>query len=122
MPSFIEKERIRIETRRNEKEQRRIDKEARYRAWLENPTRYLPEYEKLAKYRKWLVYGVFISMFCCSIEVLFLYDTCWIGDFGFPIIFISLAWIFTAFALMFDYGIYRRWDGKKPYYFNWKGY
>lgn len=122
MPSFIERERIRLETIDKEREQRKNDKEARYRAWLEKPTRRpLPGYEKLAKWRRRLVYGTIISMSCCAVEVLFLYDTCFIGDYGFPIIFISLGWFFIAFALMFDYGIYKRWEGKKPYFFRWKG-
>jgi len=119
MPSFIEKERLRLETREIAKEQHRIDKEMRYRVWLENPTRRLPDYERLAKWRKWLAYASGVSMACCSIEVIFFFDTCFIGDIGFPFIFIFLGWIFITFSLMIDYGIYKRWDGKKPYFFNW---
>lgn len=122
MQSFIEKERIRLETRSKNREQRRIDKERRYRAWLEKPTRPLPSYERLAKWRRILAYASFISITCCSIEVLFFYYTCWIGDYGYPIIFISLGWIFGGLAAMFDYSIYKRWEGKKIYFLNWKAH
>jgi hypothetical protein len=122
MESFIEKERIRLETKSKAREQRKTDKEARYRAWLEKPTRPLPSYERLAKWRRRLAYASLLSVSGCTIEVFFFYYTCFIGDYGFPIIFISLGWIFGMFALMFDYGIYRRWDGKKPYFFKWEGY
>jgi hypothetical protein len=117
--SLIEKEKLRLEIKSKDREQRKIDKERRYRAWLENPDRPLPSYERLARWRRWLAYGAFISMICCSIEVVFFFDTCLMGDIGFPFIFMFLGWIFGAFALMFDYGIWRRWDGKKPCFFNW---
>ena len=96
--------------------QRRIGKEQRYRAFLANPPRPLPTYESLCKARNVLVAVVVCVMSVSSLQVLFFLHTWFINPYHLiPMTCFLLATMISGFALMIDYVIFKRWGNVKSF-------
>lgn len=112
--SFVERARKYQQDIEHNKITRRIDREQRYREFLENPPRHLPPLQSLVKLRNIMFLIVFIVLLVPSLQVLlfldslFYYPTCdlcvWSG---------SLGCMIFAFGLMFDYAIYKRFGNEE---------
>ena len=100
----------------DKRKRRRINKEQRYRAFLANPPRPLPSYETLVKLRNLLVLIVFCVMSVSSLQILFFLNTWFIYPFHLiPMICFVVSIIFSIFAFMFDWVIFKRWGNNKSF-------
>lgn len=106
--------------------QRKNDKEQCYREFLTTTTRPLPGYRKLLRWRN----ECFIVAFCClcepMLQMMFFYSSMWyeLSVVYFRIetiyVFFGAAFILSAFfGVMFDWCIYRRFDGVEKTLIEW---
>ena len=116
--SFVNKMRTLQNNIENHYKQRKTLKEQRYRAFLKNPQRTLPDYQTLARWRKKLFLAALLSLAPSALGTFFLFDMMYIDYYGFisiPVFCGSAFLIIGCFAATVDYVIYRRWGNQKTF-------
>ena len=92
------------------RKQRKKDKEQRYRVFLASPPRPLPSYSSLVRWRNIIALVIFCVMLVSSLMMTVFLEYAIIPPFNMiHVVCVLLALIFSGFAIMFDYVIYKRW-------------
>ena len=91
----------------------RINKEQRYREFLADPTRPLPSYETLKKWRKTCLVVILLLMIIPVGQTLLFYNTLWSGwTHIIPGILGVINLVVAGFTASLDWAIYKRWGHK----------
>src|SRR4030042_3975080 len=90
--------------------QRRIEKEARYRAFLAEPSRPLPGYESLVLWRNRMFIAGFVVLIPVFVQCIFFLGTCFFGPVleWFPPILTMTAMTIWFFGGLIDLIIFKR--------------